>query len=169
MPKFLEDYTTVDELINKMNTEYPECRLIAEMIGYGDDWVIFKSSFYETKEDTEPKAVAYAKQTSKDHNSWFERNDLFFFFYAFLSFSFVVLWGEGFWLGLPIAIGIGLYGLAYFIVHDVFIHQRFKMFRNIDNKYARGVRRAHKIHHKNINKEGGECFGMLIVPFKYFK
>ena len=28
-------------------------------------------------------------------------------------------------VGLPIAIGIGLYGLAYFIVHDVFIHQRF--------------------------------------------
>jgi len=72
MPKFLEDYTTVDELISKMNKEYPECRLIAEMIGYGDDWVIFKSSFYETKEDTEPKAVAYAKQTSSDHNSWFE-------------------------------------------------------------------------------------------------
>jgi hypothetical protein len=75
MPKFLEDYTTVDELISKMNKEYPECRLIAEMIGYGDDWVIFKSSFYETKEDTEPKAVAYAKQTSKDHNSWFEMSN----------------------------------------------------------------------------------------------
>ncbi len=72
MPKFLEDYTTVDELISKMNKEYPESRLISEMVGYGDDWVIFKSSFYETKEDTEPKAVAYAKQTSKDHNSWFE-------------------------------------------------------------------------------------------------
>ena len=92
-----------------------------------------------------------------------------FFFYAFLSASFVVMWGQGFWLGLPIAIGIGLYGLAYFIVHDVFIHQRFKFLRNIDNKYARGVRRAHKIHHKNINKDGGECFGMLIVPWKYFK
>ncbi len=72
MPKFLEDYTTVDELISKMNKEYPESRLISEMVGYGDDWVIFKSSFFETKEDTEPKAVAYAKQTSKDHNSWFE-------------------------------------------------------------------------------------------------
>ena len=72
MPKFLEDYTTVDELISKMNKEYPECRLVSEMVGYGDDWVIFKSSFYETKEDAEPKAVAYAKQTSKDHNSWFE-------------------------------------------------------------------------------------------------
>lgn len=72
MPKFLEDYVTVDELISKMNKEYPECRLVAEMVGYGDDWVIFKSSFYEHKEDTEPKATAYAKQTSKDHNSWFE-------------------------------------------------------------------------------------------------
>ena len=105
----------------------------------------------------------------KDHNSWFERNDLFFFFYAFLSFIFVVLWGQGFWLGLPIAIGIGLYGLAYFIVHDIFIHQRFKILRNIDNKYARGVRRAPKIHHKNIDNNGGKCFGMLIVPMKYFK
>ena len=72
MPKFLEDYVTVDELISRMNKEYPECRLVSEMVGYGDDWVIFKSSFYETKEDAEPKAVALAKQTSKDHNSWFE-------------------------------------------------------------------------------------------------
>ena len=116
-----------------------------------------------------PLWILHKDHHKKDHDSWFERNDLFSFFYAFLSFIFVVLWGQGFWLGLPIAIGIALYGLAYFIVHDVFIHQRFKMFRNIDNKYARGIRRAHKIHHKNINKEGGECFGMLIVPFKYFK
>ena len=72
MPKFLEDYTTVDELISKMNKEYPECRLVSELVGYGDDWVIFKSSFFENKDDLEPKATAYAKQTSKDHNSWFE-------------------------------------------------------------------------------------------------
>jgi len=72
MPKFLEDYVTVDELISKMNKEYPECRLVSEIVGYGDDWVIFKSSFYENKDDLEPKATAYAKQTSKDHNSWFE-------------------------------------------------------------------------------------------------
>jgi beta-carotene 3-hydroxylase len=54
-------------------------------------------------------------------------------------------------------------------VHDIFIHQRFKLFRNIENKYAKGIRRAHKIHHKNINKGEGECFGMLWVPIKYFK
>ena len=106
----------------------------------------------------------------KDHKSWFERNDLFFFQFAGISAIFVVLWGEfNVWYGLPIAIGIFLYGIAYFIVHDIFIHQRFKVFRNIDNKYARGIRRGHKMHHKHIEKENGECFGMLWVPKKYFK
>ena len=27
----------------------------------------------------------------------------------------------------------------------------------------------HKIHHKHLGKKDGECFGMLVVPFKYFK
>ena len=106
----------------------------------------------------------------KDHDSWFERNDFFFIFYAVVSMAFVISWTElGFVYGLPIAIGIFLYGLTYFIVHDIFIHRRFKLFRNANNWYAKGIRRAHKMHHKNIKKDGGECFGMLFVPFKYFK
>ena len=106
----------------------------------------------------------------KDHGSWFERNDLFFIFYAVVSMSLVILWGEyGFWAGLPMALGIFTYGMSYFIVHDIFIHQRFKLFRSTNSKYAKGLRRAHKIHHKSIHKGGGECFGMLWVPMKYFK
>ena len=106
----------------------------------------------------------------KDHNSKFERNDLFGVKYAAISIFFVVLWGElDFWYGLPIGIGIFLYGVAYFTVHDIFIHQRIKILRNIDNKYAKGLRRAHKIHHTHLGKEKGECFGMLVVPRKYFK
>lgn len=106
----------------------------------------------------------------KDHDSWFERNDLFFIFYAVVSIGFFLLWRyNGFWPGLPIGLGIFAYGLSYFLVHDIFIHQRFKMFRNANNWYARGVRRAHKIHHKHLGKLDGECFGMLFVPLKYFK
>ena len=106
----------------------------------------------------------------KDHDSWFEKNYLFFLVYAIPSIVFVILWGEfSFWAGLPIAIGIFCYGFTYFVVHDIFIHRRFKIFRNIENKYAKGIRRAHKIHHKNINKNGGVCFGMLFVPKKYFQ
>ena len=114
--------------------------------------------------------VLHKDHHKKDHKSWFERNDLFFIFYAVVSTSCVIIWGEyNFWAGLPIGIGIFIYGLTYFLVHDIFIHQRFKWFRNTNSRYAKAVRRAHKIHHKHIGKEGGECFGMLWVPMKYFK
>jgi len=106
----------------------------------------------------------------KDHGSWFERNDAFFIFYAVVSMVCFYLWSyENIWFCLPIGLGIMFYGATYFVVHDIFIHQRFKLFRNADNWYAKGVRRAHKMHHKHLGKEDGECFGMLIVPFKYFK
>ena len=106
----------------------------------------------------------------KDHDSWFERNDFFFVFYAIVSIICFYLWSyESIWIGLPIGLAILVYGIAYFIVHDIFIHQRFKLFRNANNWYSKGVRRAHKIHHKHLGKDKGENFGMLIVPFKYFK
>ena len=106
----------------------------------------------------------------KNKKSWFERNDLFFVFYAFVSAFFVILWGEfSFFPGLAIAIGIFAYGVTYFIVHDIFIHQRFKIWKRVNNRYAKAVRRAHKIHHKHLTKEDGECFGMLFVPKKFFK
>ena len=69
----------------------------------------------------------------------------------------------------PIGLGILLYGICYFIVHDIFIHQRFKLLRNANSVYARAIRKGHKMHHKHIGKEDGECFGMLWVPLKYFK
>ena len=106
----------------------------------------------------------------KDHDSWFERNDTFFIFYALVSMGFFYLgYNTDFWYGFPIGLGILVYGATYFLVHDIFIHQRFKMFRNANNWYARGIRRAHKMHHKHLGKEDGECYGMLFVPFKYFK
>lgn len=59
------------------------------------------------------------------------------------------------------------YGAAYFIVHDVIIHQRVKLFRNLDSNYVKTLRRAHKMHHKHLGKEDGESFGFLIVNKKY--
>ena len=113
--------------------------------------------------------VLHKDHHHKDHESWFERNDAFFLFFAVLSMSFLMTANDSFWIGFPIGFGILAYGVAYFVVHDIFIHQRFKWLRNIDNAYARGVRRAHKIHHKHLGKEKGENFGMLFVPKKYFK
>lgn len=106
----------------------------------------------------------------KDHGGWWERNDLFFIFYASISIGCFLLWKyDDIWFTLPIGLGILAYGIAYFTVHDIFIHQRFKLLRKANNRYAKGVRRAHKMHHKHLGKEEGECFGMLVVPYKYFR
>ena len=112
----------------------------------------------------------HADHHKKDHDSWFERNDAFFIFYAVVSMLFIFLWQNGILdIGLAIGLGIFTYGLTYFLVHDIFIHQRFKLFRSANNKYARALRRAHKMHHKHIGKNQGECFGMLFFPFKHYQ
>jgi len=103
----------------------------------------------------------------KDHKSWWERNDLFFVFYAVVSMYFFMI--AEFQFAVAIGAGIAGYGLAYFLVHDIFIHQRFKLFRKANHWYAKGIRRAHKIHHKHLGKEDSECFGMLIPPMKFLK
>jgi len=106
----------------------------------------------------------------KEAYSFFEHNDFFFLIFATPGIACLTLgnYTSATWL-LYIGIGITLYGLCYFLVHDVFIHQRIKAFRKSDNWYLRGIRRAHKIHHKHVVKEHGECFGMLWVPMKYFR
>jgi beta-carotene 3-hydroxylase len=111
----------------------------------------------------------------EDHHNksdhFFEKNDYFFVMFACVSmvFFFIGNFVEGYRFMFYIGIGITLYGIAYFMVHDVFIHQRFKWFTRTDNIYFRALRKAHKIHHKHLGKQEGECFGMLFVPFKYFK
>jgi beta-carotene 3-hydroxylase len=104
-----------------------------------------------------------------DKNKKIQKNDYFFLIFALPSMLSIILGSTNSNYLLYIGIGIALYGFAYFIVHEIIIHQRIKIFRNINSKYIRAIKRAHKIHHKNIEKEDGESFGMLIVALKYFK
>ncbi len=105
----------------------------------------------------------------KNPTSFFEKNDYFFLIFAIPG---IICLALGIYsplhMLLYIGLGITIYGFAYFMVHDIFIHQRFKLFRNSDNFYFRAIRRAHKMHHKHLGKEDGECFGMLLVPLQYF-
>jgi len=110
----------------------------------------------------------------KDHHvhepGFFEKNDTFFLIFAVPSFLLCLLGAQnGLDFRIWIGAGIAIYGFAYFMVHDIFIHQRFKILRRSNNVYFKGLRKAHKVHHKHLGKEHGECFGMLMVPFKYFK
>ncbi len=112
----------------------------------------------------------HADHHKKETTDFLERNDSFFLIFATpgIICLFIGLQNDFsplFFVGL----GITLYGMAYFFIHDIFIHQRFKVLRNSDNAYFKALRRAHKMHHKHLGKEHGECFGMLWVPLKYFK
>jgi len=100
----------------------------------------------------------------------FEKNDIFFLIFALPSVLLMYL-GIQEVINFKFFIGLGImaYGMAYFLIHDVLIHQRFKWFQQTNNPYLRGLRKAHKMHHKHLTKEDGECFGMLFVPFKYFR
>jgi len=100
----------------------------------------------------------------------FEKNDAFFVVFAVPSIALFFLGSYTpqtylFFIGL----GILCYGLAYFLVHDVLIHRRFSWFKNTNNRYLKALRKAHKVHHKNMGKEDSQCFGMLFVPLKYFR
>lgn len=102
-------------------------------------------------------------------DGFLEKNDFFFLFFAIPG---IICIYSGFETFNPVffaGIGITLYGFTYFMVHDVIIHQRIKFIRKLDIPYFNAIRKAHKIHHKHLSKEDGECFGMLWIPFKYYR
>jgi beta-carotene 3-hydroxylase len=104
------------------------------------------------------------------YTSVFEKNDLFFVIFAIPS---ILLFYYGVHPALNfkffIGLGILLYGIGYFLIHDVMIHRRFKWLDGIDNWYLNALRKGHKVHHKYLTKEDGESFGMLWVPLRFFK
>jgi len=69
----LDNYVKVDELIKEMNEKYPEGRLVSEMLDSGVDYVVFKTSFYETTDSDVAKCTGHARQQKSDHQSWFEK------------------------------------------------------------------------------------------------
>lgn len=109
----------------------------------------------------------------KDHHQpgkgFFEKNDFFFLIFAIPGWLCIMLgWSQANWWVVSIGAGITLYGVAYFLVHEIIIHQRFKYFTRSNNTYIRTIRWAHKMHHRHLNKEDGESFGMLFVAKKYW-
>jgi len=106
-----------------------------------------------------------------ENEGFFEKNDRFFLVFALPSFLCYLAGGllPEYKALLFVGIGISIYGLIYFLIHDVYIHQRFKWFRQLDSKYSKAILRAHGAHHSKQTKEEGESFGLLIVNPKYFK
>lgn len=99
----------------------------------------------------------------------FELNDLFGFIFAIPSVVLIVLGSEAMDWRFFAGLGIALYGLAYFLVHDVFVHQRIKWLKKTNVPYFRAMRRTHHLHHAVHTKEGAEAFGFLFVKKSFYK
>jgi len=104
-----------------------------------------------------------------DKNKKFQKNDFFFLIFALPSMILIYIGYEYENISLFFGLGIALYGLGYFIVHEIIIHQRLRFFKKSNNSYIKSIRMAHKVHHKTLGKYGASSFGMLIVSKKYFK
>jgi beta-carotene 3-hydroxylase len=109
----------------------------------------------------------------KDHHQprpgFFEKNDAFFIIFAVPSILLIYFgtYNQLWWMQ-AMGFGIMAYGFAYFLVHEVIIHQRFKWFTRSSNTYVRAIRWAHKMHHRHLDRHDGESFGMLLVHKKYW-
>ena len=104
-----------------------------------------------------------------EKKGFFEKNDLFFLVFAIPSMACYIIGASTphLWV-LFVGIGISIYGLIYFLIHDVYIHQRFRWFRQLDSTYSRAILRAHGAHHAKQTKEDCVSFGLLVVNRKYF-
>lgn len=102
----------------------------------------------------------------------FEKNDYFFLVYAIPAIIMLIL---GLFLHvhylIAIGIGISLYGLTYFMLHDVMIHQRLKIpfLINTKNNYLKAVIRAHLAHHRGKNIRDFDNYGLLIFQRRFLK
>ena len=62
------------------------------------------------------------------------------------------------------AIGMAAYGLMYFLVHDVMVHQRVRHLFVPRSGYLRRIYQAHRLHHAVEERDGAVSFGFLYAP-----
>ena len=104
------------------------------------------------------------KTHHKPHKFFLELNDIFSIIFSLVSIGLMLSKNAK---AFPIGFGIALYGLVYFITHDLFTHRRFLSF-NSKNKILLAIRTAHQRHHQSVEKPGLEPFGLFIFDFRKF-
>ncbi len=106
-----------------------------------------------------------------EKDGFFEKNDRFFLVFAIPSAAFYIIGPavEGMFPLFFVGVGISVYGLVYFLIHDVYIHRRFKWFKHLDSRYSRAILKAHGAHHAKQTKDNCESFGLLVIHPRFLK
>lgn len=104
---------------------------------------------------------AWHKSHHESHDVTLERNDLYAV--VFTAFAVFLFWiGAKYFLPLWwISLGITIYGVLYFLVHDGLVHQRWP-FKYVPRKgYLKRIYQAHRLHHAVEGKAGCVSFGFV--------
>jgi beta-carotene 3-hydroxylase len=94
------------------------------------------------------------------HDTVLEKNDLYAVVFA--GFSIALFFAATWWWPLWwIALGITIYGMLYFFMHDGLVHQRWP-FKYVPRKgYLKRVYQAHRLHHAVAGRDGCVSFGFV--------
>jgi len=113
-----------------------------------------------------------ASTPEKIESQRFEKNDLFFIIYALPAIVLLIIGisGNNLYL-ISLSVGITLYGLTYFLIHDMVIHKRLNtsLFDSWKNRYLKAIIKAHSAHHHAKTKQDFHNYGLLVFSFRYFK
>lgn len=108
---------------------------------------------------------AWHRSHHAPRRGWFETNDLYAVFFAALAGG--LLWAgarDGHNLAFFAGLGASFYGLAYFLLHDVLVHQRLPLRWTPRRGYLKRLVQAHRMHHATRGREGAVSFGFLYAP-----
>lgn len=103
------------------------------------------------------------------HQGFLELNDLFSILFSLVATGLVVtgIQVPALWFLTWIGLGVTLYGIFYFIFHDIIVHRRIKIKFTARNSYLQRIIRAHYVHHRVHLRDGAEAFGFLYASKKY--
>lgn len=143
-----------------------------EFVAWSNHKYLMHGALWNWHKDHHRRDSKKAQMPLKTESKRFEKNDRFFIMYASPAIILLII---GFLFNLPtlVALGFGItaYGITYFLIHDVLIHQRLPLpilFKN-ENSYIRAIRRAHLSHHRPKTKQDFHIYGLLIFPRRFLK
>ena len=102
------------------------------------------------------------------HGHGLEWNDLFSLAWGALSVG--LIWAgreDPLGTAFPLGVGIAVYGVLYFVLHDLYAHGRLDGVLGrlrFKNGAAQSVKRAHGRHHQSLAKGGQEPYGLFLFP-----
>ena len=96
---------------------------------------------------------------------WWEHNDLYAVIFAAAAVTLIwVASRDGYQPLYFVVLGVSLYGLMYFLAHDVLVHRRIPVKWTPRRGYLKHLVQAHRLHHATQGREGAVSFGFLYAP-----